>query len=64
MLVVASDPLAGRPAQAGLLLQSSVLVMIQLLKLSPASLLPHLHHYNHAALQACSPRTHVGMQAC
>ena len=42
MLVVAGDPLACWPAQAGLLLQSAVLVMIQIFKLCTPSLLPHL----------------------
>ena len=44
VLVVAGDPLAGRPSQAGLLLQSSILFVVQLLQLSSASLLAHLCH--------------------
>ena len=44
MLVVAGDPLAGWPSQAGLLLQSSILFMVQLLQLSSPSLLAHLCH--------------------
>ena len=42
VLVVNSDPLACRPAEAGLLLQSAVLLVVQLLKLSSPSLLSHL----------------------
>ena len=43
VLVVYGDPLACWPSQAGLLLQSAVLFMVQLLQLSSASLLTHLH---------------------
>ena len=44
VLVVAGDPLAGWPSQAGLLLQSSILFVVQLLQLSSPSLLAHLCH--------------------
>ncbi len=44
VLVVAGDPLAGWPSQAGLLLQSSILFVVQLLQLGSPSLLAHLCH--------------------
>jgi len=44
VLVVAGDPLTGWPSQAGLLLQSSILFVVQLLQLSSPSLLTHLYY--------------------
>ncbi len=53
VLVVAGDPLACWPAQAGLLLQSSILLMVQLLQLRTPSLLTHLHWGKHSGTNVC-----------